>query len=140
MDDWSFPCGLKINGKALLILAIDYQVIGRITLTTGLGVNGKFSIQNNHQCTIASPLLLPPSQLKRACLQRVSTQVGQAGIRLRGKLKGTESLFVRQTDHSFLHLFISFDRYLGTKNQPISKYRVVECRLNLQTLTWKPSS
>lgn len=44
MDDWSFPCGLKINGKALLILAIDYQVIGRITLTTGLGVNGKFSI------------------------------------------------------------------------------------------------
>lgn len=28
MDDWSFPCGLKINGRGLLILGIDYQMVG----------------------------------------------------------------------------------------------------------------
>lgn len=28
MDDWSFPCGLKINGRGLLILGIDCQMVG----------------------------------------------------------------------------------------------------------------
>lgn len=28
MDDWSFPCGLKINGRGLLILGIGYQMVG----------------------------------------------------------------------------------------------------------------
>lgn len=27
MDDWSFPCGLKINGRGLLISGIDCQVV-----------------------------------------------------------------------------------------------------------------
>lgn len=47
MDDWSFPCGLKINGRGLLILGIDYQMVGpgkHLLLMPGLETNGDISI------------------------------------------------------------------------------------------------
>lgn len=43
MDDWSFPCGLKINGRGLLILGIDYQMVGPrkpLHFKPGLETNG----------------------------------------------------------------------------------------------------
>ncbi len=44
MDDWSFPCGLKINGRGLLILGIDYQMVGPrkpLHLMPGVETNGE---------------------------------------------------------------------------------------------------
>lgn len=88
MDDWSFPCGLKINGRGLLILGIDYQMVGP---RKPLHLNNR---QRKTRIT-RTAVLFSRFLTEKACIDRDSTWLVQARIRRRGTPEANASLLVR---------------------------------------------
>lgn len=106
MDDWSFPCGVKINGKGLLILAIDCQMVGPMKplhLTRGFEARGEICVWNNLQrggkTNNLDSTFVIQVWTEKACPHITLQHLVSSGqIRLRGTLGANASLLVRQTE------------------------------------------